>query len=188
MCIFPTNNFEIINAKKYLTMKKIILGLMVLSFQVGVAQKLAYIETDKIVEDMPEFQKANDEIDTQVKQWESEVEAKFQAVEQLYQEYVKNEPTFSREEKKAKQDEIFEVEKEAKDFREQIFGNEGQLKQLQETKIKPLQEKINAAAEKVGKENGYDYVFEKSPESSWIYTNPEHNISELVKAELGLNE
>jgi len=169
-------------------MKKIILGLMVLSFQIGIAQKLAYIETDKIVEDMPEFQKANDEIDAQVTQWESEVEAKFQAVEELYQEYVQYEAMLAEDGKKQKQEEIFEAERQAKEFREQKFGNEGEIKQLQKTKIKPLQEKINMAAEKVGKERGYDYVFEKSPESSWIYTNPEHNITELVKAELGLKE
>ena len=138
-------------------MKKIILGLMVISFQVGISQRLAYIETDKIVEDMPEFQKANDEIDVQVKQWESEVEAKFQAVEQLYQDYVKNETLFPDDVKKEKQEEIFETERQAKEFREQKFGNEGELKQLHETKIKPLQEKINTAAEKVGKEKNYDY-------------------------------
>ncbi len=167
-------------------MKNVILGILVIAFQVGVAQKLAYIESDKIVDKMPEHQKANDEIEKQIKEWETAVEEKFKAVEQLYQEYVKNESILSDELKLQKQEEIFEAERQAKDYREEKFGTDGELEKLQESKLKPLQDKILEAARKVSKENNYDYVFDKMPESNWVWTNPEHNLTDLVISELGL--
>jgi outer membrane protein len=169
-------------------MKKIVLGILVLAFQIGIAQNIAYIETKKIIEKMPEYKQASDEIDAQIKLWEDEVEAKFKKVEDLYQDYVKNETLFPDDVKQEKQQEIIDAENQAKEFREQKFGKEGELQQLQESKLKSLQDTILQTAEKIGKEKNYDYIFEKSPESNWIYTNPKHDLTELVIAELGLNE
>jgi len=167
-------------------MKNIILGILVIAFQVGVAQNLAYIESEKIIDKMPEHQKATEEIEKQIKEWETTVEAKFKAVEDLYQEYVKNESALSDEMKLLKQEEIFELERQAKDYRDEKFGTNGELEKLQDSNIKPLQDKVMQAAQKVAKENNYDYVFDKIPESNWVWTNPEHNLTDLVIAELGL--
>lgn len=167
-------------------MKKIVLGILVLAFQIGTAQNIAYIETEKIIEKMSEYKQASEEIDAQIKLWEDEVEAKFKKVEDLYQDYVKNETLFPDDVKQEKQQEIIDAEKQAKEFREQKFGKEGELQQLQESKLKSLQDTILQTAEKIGKEKNYDYIFEKSPESNWIYTNPKHNLTELVISELGL--
>lgn len=167
-------------------MKKIVLGILVLAFQIGIAQNIAYIETEKIIEKMPEYKQASDEIDAQIKLWEDEVEAKFKKVEDLYQDYVKNETLFPDDVKQEKQQEIIDVEKQAKDFREQKFGREGELEKLQESKLKSFQDTILQTAERIAKEKNYDYVFEKSSESNWIYTNPKHNLTELVISELGL--
>ena len=169
-------------------MKKVILGLLVISFHVGIAQHIAYIETDKILEEMQQFKRANEEIDALVKQWETELDAKFKEVKQLYNDYVNNEVMYSEDVKKQKQGEIFEAERKAKELKEQRFGRDGELLKLQQEKIKPLQDSIFEAATKVAKANNYDYVFEKSPETSWIYTNPEYNITEQVKIELGSNK
>jgi len=169
-------------------MKKIALGILVLAFQIGIAQNIAYIETEKIIEKIPEYQQASDEIEAQIKLWEDEVETKFKKVEDLYQDYVKNETLYPDEIKQEKQQEIIDAEKQAKEFREQKFGREGELQQLQESKLKSFQDTILQTAERIAKEKNYDYIFEKSSESNWIYTNPKHNLTELVIAELGLNE
>jgi outer membrane protein len=169
-------------------MKKILVALLVLAFNAGIAQRLAYIEIEKIINQLPEYKKANETIDAQIDQWETEVETKFESVENLYQEYVKNERMFSDDVKLQKQDEIRDAEKQAKEFREQKFGKEGELTKLKEQQLNPLQDNIFKAAEKVAKANNYDYVFDKSPETNWIYVNPEHNITEKVLAELGIKQ
>lgn len=167
-------------------MKTIVLGLLVVAFQIGLAQNIAYIETDKIIEKMPAYLQASEEIEAQIKIWESEVEAKFQKVEDMYQDYVKNESIFPDEIKQEKQEDIIETEKQAKEFREEKFGKDGALEQLQKSKLAPIQESILSTAQRIGIEKNYDYIFEKSPESNWIYTNPKHDLTELVIAELGL--
>ena len=169
-------------------MKTLVLGLLVIAFQIGLAQNIAYIETDKIIEKMPAYQQATEEIESQIKIWESEVEAKFKKVEDLYQDYVKNETLFPDEIKQEKQEEIIDAEKQAKEFREQKFGQDGDLQLLQESKLKSLQDTILHTAQRIGIEKSYDYIFEKSPETNWIYTNPEHDLTELVIVELGLNK
>ena len=169
-------------------MKTIVLGILVLTLQIGIAQNIAYIETEKIIEKMPAYQQASAEIEAQIKLWEEEVEAKFKKVEDMYQDYVKNETLFPDDIKQEKQQEIIDTEKQAKEFREQKFGREGELEKLQESKLKSFQDTIPQTAERIGKEKNYDYIFEKSSESNWIYTNPKHDLTELVIAELGLNK
>jgi outer membrane protein len=167
-------------------MKKVLMAVLVLTFYTGFAQRIAYLEIEKIINQMPEYTRANELIETQVIQWEDEVESKFEAVENLYQEYVKNEMMFSTDVKSQKQEEIFQAEREAKEFRELKFGKDGELTKLKEEKIKPLQDKIFNASEKVALANNYEYVFDRSAESNWIYVKPEHNITEKVMAELGI--
>lgn len=169
-------------------MKTIVLGILVLTFQIGLAQNIAYIETDRIIEKMPAYQQASDEIEAQINVWEGQVEAKFKKVEEMYEDYVKNESIFPDEIKKEKQDEIIESEQLAKTYREQIFGQDGELQVLQESKLKPLQDSILNTAQRIGIAKSYDYIFEKSPETNWIYTNPEHDLTEFVITELGLND
>jgi outer membrane protein len=167
-------------------MKKVLIVMLVLAFHSGIAQRLAYIEIEKIIKQMPEYKKANETIEAQINQWETEVESKFENVENLYQEYVKNERMYSDDIKLQKQEEITEAERQAKEFREQKFGKKGELTTLKEQQLNPLQDNIFKAAEKVATANNYDYVFDKSPESNWIFVKPEHNITDKVIAELGL--
>lgn len=169
-------------------MKTIVLGILVFAFQIGLAQNLAYIETDRIIEKMPAYQQASDEIEAQINVWEGEVEAKFKKVEDMYEDYVQNESIFPDEIKKEKQDEIIESEKQAKAYREEIFGEDGELQVLQASKLKLLQDSILNTAQRIGIEKSYDYIFEKSPETNWIYTNPEHDLTELVITALGLKD
>ncbi len=169
-------------------MKTIVLGILVIAFQIGLAQNIAYIETDKIIEKMPAYQQATEEIESQISTWEAEVEAKFKKVEDMYQDYVKNESLFPDDIKQEKQEEIIEAEKQAKEYREQKFGKDGDLQLLQESKLAALQDTILNTAQRIGIEKNYDYIFEKSPETNWIYTNPKHNLTDLVIAELGLED
>lgn len=164
-------------------MKNVLLILMVLGVQMGFAQKIAYIEVDQILEKMPAFTQANEEINNQVGQWENELDNRFQSIEDLYQAYVMNESRLSDEEKKLKQDEIFEAENQANEYKESKFGTDGDLMKLQEEKLKPIYDQVYNLTEQIAKDSGYDYVFEKSAESSWIYTNPALNITEdVIKA------
>jgi outer membrane protein len=166
-------------------MKTTLVLIMVLALSSAFGQNIAHIEIDKILESMPEYETAAAAIEEQVKQWETELDNRYQGIEKMYQEYVNNEATMTGEEKKMKQEEIFQEENMAREYREQKFGAEGEIQILQEEKFGPLYEKIFTAAEEVATEEGYDYIFDKSSDNSWVYTNPAKNITEKVKEKLG---
>lgn len=167
-------------------MKKIAFILLVFGIQTAIAQKIAYIEVDRILEKMPQHQTATAEIDAQAQQWEEELDSKFSSIESMYNEYVNNESFLSDEMKKQKQDAIIDAEQKAKEYKEEKFGRDGAIYSLQEEKIKPIYDLIYAAAENVAKQESFDYVFEKGKESGWIYTNPQLDLTEKVIQELGL--
>jgi outer membrane protein len=168
-------------------MKNILVIVMVLTVSAVFGQNIAHIEIGKILEGMPEYETAAAAIEEQVKLWETELDNRYQGIEQMYQEYVNNEATMTGEEKKMKQEEIFQEENMAREYREQKFGAEGEIQLLQEEKFGPLYEKIFAAAEAVATEEGFDYIFDKSSDNSWIYTNPSKNITEKVVEKLASN-
>lgn len=154
--------------------------------QLAVAQQVAYIEMDRILEKMPAFEEAGETIETQAKQWESELDNKYQSIESMYQEYVSTESMMPDDMKRQKQDAIFEAEAKAKEFKEQKFGTDGDLSKLQQEAYGPLIEEVTARAEKVAIENGYSYVFNKSGNDNWIYTNPEHDLTSKVLSDMEL--
>lgn len=169
-------------------MKNAILGIIITVFtwQIGVSQKLAYFESSIILDNMPAFIQANNELDTIAKQWDAEIDNQFKQVDQMYKNYVKNESALSPEQKQKKQQEIFNAEKQAKSLKDQKFGMEGEMSELQEQKIKPLHDKVFNAAKEVAKEMKYDYVFDLSMENTWVYLNEDYDITNLIKLKLGL--
>lgn len=167
-------------------MKKVVLILLAFGIQLAMSQQIAYIQMDKILEKMPAFNEASVEIETQVKQWETELDNKYQSIESMYQEYVSSESLMPEDVKKSKQDAIFQAEAKVKTYKEEKFGPDGALSQLQSEKFDPLYEQITMSSEKVAKEIGYSYVFNKNGEEDWIYTNPDHDLTEKVIVDLGL--
>jgi outer membrane protein len=167
-------------------MRVLAMIVMLVGFQVGFGQKIGYIELDQILTKMESFKKAGEEINATANLWESEIETQFQQVEDLYQNYVLNESQMNDQQKKEQQNQIFEAERRANEFKESKFGQQGELIALQEQKLKPIYDTIFEITEKIAREKEMDYVFEKSAESTWIYTNPALNLTDDVIKALGV--
>ena len=171
-------------------MKKITLSLFALICLLSIsnAQKIAFFNIDVIMEKMPEVKTANAELEAKSKEWQQLVDAKFKDLDQMYQDYMKNQDKYSGEMKKLKQDEIINTEKKAKMFRDSIFGVDGEMAKLQAAKFQPIYDTVFAVARRIGIDNGYDYVIENTPDSQWIYLNPDYDITGLIKKELGIKQ
>ncbi|RMG54570.1 MAG: OmpH family outer membrane protein [Bacteroidetes bacterium] len=168
-------------------MKKILLSLSLLLFAaVSVhAQKMAYVDTEYIMGQIPEYKSAQDEIERISQQWQEELEAKYQAIEQLYADYQAQEVLLPEDVKQEKQEEIFQAEREAKEYREKKFGYDGELFALQESKMKPIQDRVFRAVETIAKRRRFDLVFDKAGEVTWLYTNATYDLSNEVLEEMG---
>lgn len=171
-------------------MKKLLALAIVLgtTLSLSFAQRVGYVNTETIMEKIPEYQAAQSEIERVSQKWQKELEEKYSAIEQMYNEYQAQEVLLPEDIKQEKQEEIFQAEREAKEYREGKFGYNGELFSLQESKVKPIQDRVFRAVEAVSKRKKYDFVFDKAGEVTWLYTNAAFDISDGVLEELGLLE
>ncbi|MEL6589769.1 MAG: OmpH family outer membrane protein, partial [Bacteroidota bacterium] len=87
-----------------------------------------------------------------------------------------------------RQEEIFQAEREAKEYREEKFGYGGELFRLQESKVQPIQDKVFKAVETVAQRKRFDFIFDKAGEVTWLYTNATYDLTSDVMEELGITE
>ena len=137
-------------------MKKIILiALCLISTTSIFAQKFASVDTEYILSNMPEYKQAQKELDDMAVQWQKEVESKFQIVDKLYKAFQAESVLLPEELKTKKENEIIAAEKEAKDMQKQRFGNSGDLSKKRSELVKPIQDKVYNAIEKIAQEKNF---------------------------------
>lgn len=171
--------------KKTLFFSLITTVLVVFSQSVS-AQKIGYVNTEQVLSKIPEYTAAQEEVNRISKQWEADLEAKYKAIEQKYSDYQAQEVLLPADVKKTRQDEIFKLEREAKEYREAKFGYNGELFQLQNTKTKPIQDKVFKAVETVAKAKGLDMVYDKAGDTVWLYVNEKFDITPDVMAQMNV--
>ena len=87
--------------------------------------------------------------------------------------------------KTKKENEIISAEKEAKDLQKQRFGNNGELSKKRSELVKPIQDKIYNAIEKIAQEKSYSVIFDKASGATILYVDAKTDVSDLILAELG---
>ena len=154
----------------------------------GVAQKFGYIDSDFILSKMPEYGKAQGEIDQLSAAWQKEIEEMQRKVEALYSTYQAEQVLLTEVMKQERLDEIKKKETELKDYQKKVFGFGGLFFLKKQELIKPLQDKVFDAVEKVAKSNRLTIIFDKAGELVMIYTDPRHDYTDFVLEELGLGD
>jgi outer membrane protein len=170
-------------------MKKVvflILGLVLLG-QVSYGQKFGYVDSEFILSKMPAYGAAQKEVDKLSENWQRDIESRYKEIDKLYKSYQAEEVLLTEEMKKKRQREIEAQENEVKEYQKKIFGFEGQLFRRRQELIKPVQDEVYDAIEKVAKQRQLQIVFDKSGALVMLYTNPVHDYTEYVLEALGLN-
>ncbi len=144
------------------------------------AQRYAVIDSRYILEKMPDYEKAQDKLDQIAKQWQEKVDDKFAKVDKLYKDYDAEKVMLSESLKKKRQDEIMQLEKEAQDLQKQYFGYQGDLYKKRKELIKPIQDKVYDAVQKLAARKMYDFVLDKSSGVTVFYSDPKLDQSDEV--------
>lgn len=152
------------------------------------AQKFGYFDSGYVLNKMPEYGKAQGEIDQLTAAWVKEIEEMQAKVDGLYRSYQAEQVLLTEEMKQDRLEEIEKKETELKDYQKKIFGFGGLHFLKKEELIKPLQDKVFDAVAKVAKTNRLAIVFDKSAELVMIYTDPRHDYTDFVLEELGLGD
>ena len=169
-------------------MKKLLLitlSLIIISATVS-AQRYAIIDTKYILDKMPEYKDADQKLSQISTQWQKEIDDKQGQLNQLYRNYEAEQYMLTDELKKKREDQIFNAEKEIRDLQKKRFGYEGDLFKERQKLVKPVQDKVYNAIQKVAVNRGYDFVLDKSEGITVIFADPKLDKSEEVLKELGL--
>ncbi|MCO5230778.1 MAG: OmpH family outer membrane protein [Chitinophagales bacterium] len=164
-------------------MKKLLFTLLATIFcsYGAFAQRIAYVDTDYILNKIPAYEEAQKSINNVVEVWNKEIDAKYAEVKQMYSKYQAEEFLLTDELKKKRQDEIIAKEQIANDLQKQRFGYEGDLFKKRQELIQPIQEKVYNAVEKLAKTGGYDFILDKtSSGATLLFTNSKYDLSEQV--------
>lgn len=125
------------------------------------AQKFAYVDVDKILNSLDDYQKAQNSLDNVASTWKQEIAQEYDKIKGMYNKYQAEQVLLSEDARRQREDEITQKEKEVRDLQKQKFGTDGALFQKRQELIKPIQEKVYKAIENYANEKGYDFIFDK---------------------------
>ncbi len=150
------------------------------------AQKFGYIDTDYILGQMTEYRAAQKQLDEISNKWESDLKIMKADVDKLYKDYKAEEILLNASQKKEREDAIVAKEDALKKFEQEKFGVNGELFKKRQELIKPIQDKVFSAVQKVAKDNALDFIFDKSANLNILFSNPKYDKSDDVLDILGV--
>jgi outer membrane protein len=161
------------------------LGIMLFACS-AMAQKYAIIDTRYILDKMPEYKLAQKQLDDVAAGWQKDIDGKQADLDKMYKDFEAEQVMLSDELKKKREDQLFMKEKELRDLQRKRFGFEGDLFKKRQELIKPIQDKVYNAVQKMAVQRGYDFVLDKSEGITIIFADPKLDKSEDVLKDLGV--
>jgi outer membrane protein len=169
-------------------MKYFALLILVFGMRFVSAQTYAFIDSDYILENVPEYAEAKERLDKMAERWTKEIEDRYATIKDLKSNFDREEVLLPKEEREKRKVEIDKLEKEAIDLQTQHFGSNGDYFQKRQELIKPIQDRVFTAMKKVAKREGYAFVFDKANQSNLLYAEKEFDISDEVLEEMGITK
>jgi len=160
-------------------------GLLLFAVTVN-AQKYAIIDTKYILDRMPEYKQAQKQLDDVAAGWQKEIDSMQTNLDRMYKDYDAEQVMLSEELRKKREDQLFQKEKNLRDQQRKRFGFEGDLFNKRKELIKPVQDKVYNAVQKIATQRGYDFILDKSEGITIIFADPKLDKSEDVLKELGI--
>ncbi len=170
-------------------MKKLFfVALMVFGTTMGAMaqQRYAVIDTKYILERIPAYKEADAKLKLVGEQWQKEIDDLQVQLDKMYKNYESEQFMLTEALKKKREDELFEKEKQVRDLQKKRFGYEGDLFKERQRLIKPVQDKVYDAIQKIATSRSYDFVLDKSEGITIIFADPKLDKSDDVLRQLGV--
>lgn len=166
-------------------MKRLLLILVLLMPMTLAAQKYACVNTEYILSNIPDYARAQSQLDKQAANWQKEIEAKFQEIDRLYKTYQQEAYLLPDNLKRKREEEIKAKESEARELQNKYFGSGGDLDKKRAELMKPIQDRVYNAIERIANEKGYAFILDKSGSATLLYVNAKYDVSDLILDMLG---
>lgn len=168
-------------------MKKllIILTVALLLPVAASAQKYACVNTEYILSNIPDYARAQSQLNKQSETWQKELEAKFQEIDRLYKTFQQEAYLLPENLKHKRQEEIAAKEREARELQTKYFGPGGDLDKKRQELMKPIQDRVYNAIERIANEKSYAFILDKAGSATLLYVNAKYDVSDQVLDLLG---
>jgi outer membrane protein len=175
-------------AGRVLVVALVLVGALVLAAPAAAQQDIAYIDSEYVLEQLPEYATVQQRLDRLTDRWEREITAQEARVDTLQEEFRARELLYTDEDRQLQRQEIEAARREVQQLRQRYFGPEqGQLYRRQQELMRPIQERVLAAVEEIAQAEGYDYVMDKSGPALFLYADDDHDLTDDVLEELGID-
>lgn len=151
----------------------------------GGSQKIVYVDSEYIMENIPEYGDAQEELNAMSAKWQGEVKTLYDKVEEMYSKYQTEMLLLSEDQKRAREQAIVAKEQEAKNLQMQYFGSEGQLYQKRTELIQPIQEKVYTAMQELAQQKNYGFILDIASGTSILWASDKNDVSDDVLDQLG---
>ena len=170
-------------------MKKILLlfiALIGLATAGSAQQRYAVIDTKYILSKVPEYKEADKKLQLIGEQWQKEIDDKQSVLDKMYKNFEAEQFMLTEELKKKREDELFVREKEIRELQKRRFGYEGDLFKERQRLVKPVQDRVYNAIQKIAIARAYDFVLDKSEGITVIFADPKLDKSDEILKEMGI--
>lgn len=171
-------------------MKKlsITLGLALFLSTFTFAQRFAYVDVNEILNSLPDYQSAQQELDKQAATWRQDIAQKYDEIKGMYNRYQAEQVLLNDDQRAEREETIMAKEKEVREFQKNKFGPDGALFQRRQELVQPIQDKVYGAIESYAESNSYDFIFDKGGNAGMIFTNAKFDLTEEIMKVLGINK
>ncbi len=168
-------------------MKKLIslLGIILLAAGITTAQKYAFVDTEYILNRIPSYKAAQDQLDKLAADWQTEIETAYGEIEKMYKDFQAEKVLLTEEMKIRKEEEIINRENEVKQLQQKYFGQDGSLFTKRQELIKPIQDEVYSVIKEIAVEGSFAVIFDTASGANMLYTNPKYDKSDDVLEKLG---
>jgi len=144
------------------------------------AQKIGFIDSQAILDQLPEAKDAKRRLEVLTIEWQTEIKKKRDALDKMVREFQAKEVLYTDEIKQQKRKDMMDLDKAIFDYQNQKFGVEGEYFRKQNELMRPIQDKLYSALKAVAVDEGYDYVFDRASDTLLLYANETHNLTQKV--------
>ena len=142
--------------------------------------KIGYINSEAIMDQLPEAQEAQRQLDERVGEWQEELTQMQRTWQRKFEEYDKMKLIMSDQRRADAERELMDLDRQIAEFRDRRFGQDGELFRLQEELIRPIQDRIFLAIQEIAEEEAYDYVLDQSGDILLMYANEKWDLTQKV--------
>lgn len=169
-------------------MKNLLLTLLFIGILAPLsAQRFGYVDTDFILENLPEYAQAQQRLKTQTEQWNTEIRNRQEALQKRQADFLNEKVLLTEEQAKKEEEDIHWEGRQIQILQENRYGQDGDLIKLRKTLVKPIQDQIWVAVKEVAEKRNYGFIFDKGSDLIMVYTDPKFDISREVLLKLNPN-